>query len=132
HIHHARFQIPWTDLKWHPTYPSLPLPLSLLLALAVTALIGLAIDRYVMRHLVGAPTVGLIVATVALLILIVDLAIDVFDQFAEQVPPVVPPGFHNWGGVRFANDDIVIVAVSVAIALLFSWFFRYTNLGIAI
>jgi branched-subunit amino acid ABC-type transport system permease component len=132
HIHHARFQIPWTHLSWHPTYPSLPMPLALLLALAVTALIGLAIDRYVMRHLVGAPTIGLIVATVALLILIVDMAIDVFNQFAETVPPVVPEGFNNVGGVRFGNDDIVIAVVSVAIAVFFTWFFRYTNLGIAI
>jgi branched-chain amino acid transport system permease protein len=132
HIHHARFQIPWTSLSWHPTYPSLPLPLALLLALAVTALLGLAIDRYVMRHLVGAPTIGLIVATVGLLILIVDMAIDVFNQFAETVPPVVHEGFHNWGGVRFGNDDVVIAVVSVAIAVFFSWFFRYTNLGIAI
>ncbi|MCU1448018.1 MAG: transporter related protein [Acidimicrobiales bacterium] len=132
HVKVARFQVPWTGLSWHAPLPSLPLPLALLLALAVTALIGLAIDRYVMRHLVGTPTIGLIVATVSLLILIVDMAIDVFNQFAEQVPPVVHEGFHNLGGVRFANDDIVIVVVSVAIAVFFSWFFRYTNLGIAI
>jgi branched-chain amino acid transport system permease protein len=132
HIHQARFAIPWSGLSYHLTYPSLPLPLSLLLALGVTALIGLAIDRYVMRHLVGAPTIGLIVATVGLLILIVDLAIDVFNQFAEQVPPVVHEGFHKVAGVRFANDDIVIVVVSVVIAAFFTWFFRYTNLGIAI
>src|SRR4051794_35710322 len=86
HIKQARFGIPWTGLNWHAPLPSLPLPLALLLALAVTAAIGLAIDRWVMRHLVGAPTIGLIVVTVSLLILIVDLAIDVFNQFAEQVP----------------------------------------------
>ena len=132
HIHQARFAIPWSGLSYHLTYPSLPLPVALLLALGVTALIGLAIDRYVMRHLVGAPTIGLIVATVGLLILIVDLAIDVFNQFAEQVPPPVTEGFHKVAGVRFGNDDIVIVVVSVIIAAFFTWFFKYTNLGIAI
>jgi branched-chain amino acid transport system permease protein len=132
HIKYLRFQIPWTHLQWKPVLPSLPLPVALLLALAVTALMGLAIDRWVMRYLVGAPTIGLIVATVGLLILIIDLAVDVFNQFAEQVPPVIHEGFHNVGGVRFANDDIVIGVVAVAIAVFFSWFFKYTNLGIAI
>jgi branched-chain amino acid transport system permease protein len=132
HIKNLHFQVTWTHLDWNPTLPALPMPLALLLALAVTAGLGLLMERWVMRKLVGAPTIGLIVATVALLILITDLAVDVFNQFAETVPPVVKEGFHNVGGIRFANDDVVIAVVAVALAIGFSLFFRYTTLGIAI
>ena len=54
------------------------------------------------RYSVGAPTIGLIVATVALLIIITDFAIDCFNEFAETVPPVVKQSFHKAGPIRFA------------------------------
>ncbi|MBV8691071.1 MAG: hypothetical protein JOY57_05385, partial [Actinobacteria bacterium] len=39
------FQLPFTKLAWNPVLPKMPLALALLLALAVTALLGLAIER---------------------------------------------------------------------------------------
>jgi len=72
------------------------------------------------------------VATVALLILITDLAIDVFQSSSPKRSSVVKEGFHNVGGVRFANDDVVIAVVAIVLAIGFSLFFRYTTLGIAI
>src|SRR5260221_2089461 len=132
HFPYLHFQLPFTHLAWNPRLPALPLVGALVLALVVTAVLGVLVDRLFMRHLVGAPTISLIVATAGLLILITDLCIDIFNEFEETVPPIVPQGFHNAGGIRFTNDDVVIALVAIGIAIAATLFFRFTNLGIAI
>jgi len=45
-IKNLHFQLTWTHLSWNPTLPALPLPLAMLLALAVTAGLGLLMERW--------------------------------------------------------------------------------------
>ncbi|MBV8693796.1 MAG: ABC transporter permease, partial [Actinobacteria bacterium] len=127
------FQLPFTKWQWNPVLPRLPLPLALLLALVVTALIGLAIERVFMRHLVNAPTLSLIVATVGLFTMITGLAIDVFNQKGEQIAAqVVPQHRYVVGGIRFFADDVTVAVIAIGLAVLLGAFFKFTNLGIAI
>jgi branched-chain amino acid transport system permease protein len=117
---------------WDPTPPKLPLVASLLLALAVSVLLGMVIERFFMRYLVGAPTIGLIVATVGLFILITGLAIDFFNQQSEQVPSIVHDHVYKVGGLRFFTSDMLVAVLALVLAVALGAFFRFTNLGIAI
>ena len=126
------FKIPFTELSWNPDPPALPLVASLVLALAVSALLGLAIERLFMRYLVGAPTISLIVATVGVFILVTGLAIDLFNQQSETVPSVFPDNVYEIGGLRFLTSDVVVGGVALVLAVALGAFFRFTNLGIAI
>ncbi|MDQ1446386.1 MAG: branched-chain amino acid transport system permease protein livM, partial [Acidimicrobiaceae bacterium] len=136
-IKHLHFQIPFADSKawwshWDPTTPRLPLLLSLVLALAVSVVLGILIERLFMRYLVGAPTIGLIVATVGLFILITGLAIDFFNQQSETVPPIIREQRYTALGVHFFNSDVLVAVIALALALALGAFFRFTSLGIAI
>ena len=64
------FQLPFTSLSWTPDPPALPFAAALLIALVVTGLLGLAIERVVMRPLANAPMLNLIIVTIALFTLL--------------------------------------------------------------
>ena len=135
-IKHLHFQIPFAPKAWwshwNPTTPRLPLIVSLLLAIAVSILLGIAIERLFMRYLVGAPTIGLIVATIGIFILITGLAIDLFNQQSETVPPIIDEARYEVGGLAFFNSDVLVVVIAIGLAVALGAFFRLTNLGIAI
>jgi branched-chain amino acid transport system permease protein len=131
-IPYLHLQIPFTQLSWNPVPPRLPLAVALLLGIAASVLLGVAIERLFMRYLVGAPTMSLIVATVGLFIMITGLAIDLFDKQTETVPPVVPERVYELAGIRFFGDDVVVVVVALVLAVALGAFFRYSSLGIAI
>jgi branched-chain amino acid transport system permease protein len=135
-IKHLHFQIPFAPhtswSHWDPVTPRLPLLGSLLLALAVSVLLGILIERLFMRYLVGAPTIGLIVATVGIFILITGLAIDLFNQQTETVPSIVNDHVHKVFGIVFFTSDMLVAVIALALAVALGAFFRYSNLGIAI
>ena len=131
-IKHLHFQVPFTHLSWNPTMPRLPLVLAVLLAVAVSVLLGMAIERVFMRRLVGAPTMSMIVATLGLFTMITGIAIDLFDKQTETVPPVVPERLYELGGIRFFQDDVVVTVLAVTLAIALGAFFKFSNLGIAI
>ncbi|MEY2478587.1 MAG: hypothetical protein QOG87_3902 [Actinomycetota bacterium] len=131
-IKHLHLQVPFTQLSWDPVLPRLPLVLAVLLAIGVSMLLGLAIERLFMRYLVGASTMSLVVATIGLFTMITGLAIDLFDKQTETVPPVVPEKVHELFGIRFFQDDVVVVVIALTLAVALGAFFKFTSLGIAI
>ncbi|MEA3020259.1 MAG: hypothetical protein QOI47_1783, partial [Actinomycetota bacterium] len=131
-VRHLHAQIPFTHLEWNPTMPRLPLFAAVLVAIVVSALLGLALERYFMRRLVGAPTISLIVATIGLFIMVTGLAIDLFNKQTETVPPIISERVYNLAGIRFFGDDVVVAVLALSLAIALGWFFRATDLGIAI
>ena len=125
-------RVPFAGWAWTPDPPALPLVVALLLSLVVVGLLGLAIEKFVMRGLAGAPTLNLIIATVALFTVLAGLAGDLFGQRLEAVPSLFPEGNHSINGVNFSNDAVGILIVTTVLAVALAVFFRYTDLGIAI
>jgi branched-subunit amino acid ABC-type transport system permease component len=125
-------RVPFTSLSWQPDPPALPFLAALLLALAAVGLLGLAIEKVVMRPLATAPTLNLIIATVALFGLLVGLAGDLFGQRFEAVPPIFPKGIRTIGDVNVSNDAIGILAVTAVLAVSLAVFFKRATLGVAI
>jgi ABC-type branched-subunit amino acid transport system permease subunit len=126
------FKIPFTGVNWDPNPPALPFAAALFIAIGASVLLGLAIERFAMRYLVDAPTISLIVATIGLFTVITGLAIDLFDQQTETVPPLINDHVYKLAGLRFFTTDLVVAALALALAIGLGAFFRFTNLGIAI
>lgn len=127
-----RFQVPFTNLTWTPDPPALPFVLALLIALVVTGLLGFAIERFVMRPLATAPTLNLIIVTIALFTLLTGMGGDIFGQRTEAVPTIFPDGILVIGGVNLTYNALGTLAVTVVIAVGLAVFFKYSDLGIAI
>jgi branched-chain amino acid transport system permease protein len=105
--------------------------LSLLMAMAAGALIGVLIEALVLRHMVGEQPATVIMATIGILFVLDNV-----------VTAVWGPENHNlgdpWGirtedvlGVTVALRDLWTIAFTAAVLAGFFAFFRYSSLGLA-
>lgn len=125
-------QVPFAGWAWVFDPPALPMLVSLALSMLAVALVGLFIERFIMRRIAGAPTLNLIIVTVALFTVLTGLSGDMFSQQQEAVPSVFPEGIRSIGGVNFSNDQLGIFVVTALLAVALAAFFRYATLGVAI
>jgi branched-chain amino acid transport system permease protein len=110
----------------------LPLWAVVILTLAFGALMGLTIERFVLRRFIGKPLLSSAIATLGLFLLFGDLAIWVWGKDTQELPSIFPSRpIDIGGGVVVSGIDIGILAVCAALALLLFAFFRFTRLGLA-
>jgi branched-chain amino acid transport system permease protein len=109
----------------------LPFALAVLLALAATGLVGVLIERTVLRRMVGQPVFAVIMITIGVLFVI-----------EQAIPTIWGYGAKNlgdpWGvetvdaaGVGLAVRDLWTIGLAGLALLGFFLFFRYSRLGLA-
>jgi ABC-type branched-subunit amino acid transport system ATPase component/branched-subunit amino acid ABC-type transport system permease component len=104
-------------------------PLALLVSVVVCGLVfGLAMERMA-KGLAGTSFVLRIVATLGVLLLIVNTCQLIFGNFPLTVPPFLPTTTVNVFGVAVTIDRIIIVAIALAATVFLYVFFRVTRLG---
>src|SRR4051794_12725483 len=132
HQPHVTLKMPFAGWTWQFVPPHMPMIGSFLLALIVVAVLGLAIERLVMRRIAGAPTLTLIIVTVALLAVITSFASDLFSPDAEIVNDVFGQNSIHVGGVNAQISSIGMLIVAVVLTAGLGFFFKYTTLGVAV
>lgn len=109
----------------------LPFFLSVLIAMALCAVVGFLIERTILRRMVGQPVFAIIMITIGLSIAIDQLVTWKwgFDRVEFEDP---------WGlktiklaGVVIAQTDMARIAAAGALLVAFFLFFRYSRLGVA-
>jgi branched-chain amino acid transport system permease protein len=113
---------------WH--WPAL---LSLVLVLAVAApLLGLFVERVIMRPLYGATTNIALVVTLGLLLLIFGLASSVWKQSNTYTLPEFFTGHQvTIGSVSVSYEQLITVGVALAVAVGLRLMFTRTRTGVA-
>lgn len=110
-----------------------PFWLAAVLAIAAAALAGAAIDRLLLRPLVGEPVFAIVMATIGLSYLLRS-SVSMVPGWGSETLSLDSPftgKFLRIGGVALSQDHLMaIVATVLACAVLFM-FFRYTRTGIA-
>ena len=109
----------------------LPFYLSILIAVVSMALIGVVVERTVLRRMVGQPVFSTIMVTIGLLFIL--------QQFVQTIwPDPTVQIDHPWrnqtveiGGVIIAHRDIWTVVFAGALMVAFFVFFRYSKTGVA-
>jgi branched-chain amino acid transport system permease protein len=114
-------------LRWHP-----PLFATLVIAVAIGALIGLVVERFIMRPMVGRPPLDPLIAT---------LGIALFLALAEQLlfgtaTQFAPSPVGNWRivvlGATLTAPRIVALVMAGAVATAVYLFFTRTKFGLAV
>lgn len=109
----------------------LPYPLALLGALAFGALIGMAVERGVIRNMGKAPHFSIIIITLALLMIINGIAGLIWGHEGRPFPYKHGKLPLDIAGVVISWDSIIIFAVTLVIMLAIFLLFKYSMLGIA-
>ncbi|GAF82886.1 unnamed protein product, partial [marine sediment metagenome] len=114
-------------LWWLLDSAGLPLVVALLLVAIAAVLIGLFIDRFLMRPLIGRPEAPMITFIMTLVLgfsVIHGIAILLFGGTPQVMPKIFPEGSVNMGSVTFSWVLLFSFIIAVAMFLVFVAYFR--------
>jgi len=108
----------------------LPLLVAAIAAVGVAGLLGVATERAVVRPLGPGKTFAALVLTLALSLILVSLAGQLFGHQPEPFPALVP-GHVAILGLVVAWQKIATAALAVVAMAVIAFFMRFTRLGVA-
>ena len=107
----------------------LPYWVALLVAVVLSFIIGVTIERTLMRPLANAPVLASVGVFVGLLLIINSLSGWIFDYTIKQFPSPFPD--HPMLGGYLSGHELGSTAVTLLVLISVYVFFRYTRLGLA-
>jgi branched-chain amino acid transport system permease protein len=108
-----------------------PFALALVLTFALMLLMGLVIERAVLRPLVNQPPITLFMATLGLSYVIEGVAQLLWGTQVHELDLGITDTPLEFAGVLVSTFDLVAAGIAALMVLLLSLFFRYTRVGLA-
>lgn len=108
-----------------------PFALALALTFALMLLLGLVIERAVLRPLVNQPPITLFMATLGLSYVIEGVAQLLWGTQVHELNLGIPDEPLEFAGVLVSTFDLFASGTAALMVLLLSLFFRYTHVGLA-
>jgi branched-chain amino acid transport system permease protein len=109
----------------------LPWPLAVLFAMVGGGLLGVGVERFVLRLLVGEQPIAVIMVTIGLAAFLQAVVQFIWGTTPLEFPRFIPDGTITLVGATVPVDRIVAIAVAVAVLVIFSLFFQRSRSGIA-
>ena len=110
---------------------SLPVWASLLAAIVAAIIMGLLIERFTLRPLVGQPVLAVIMMTIALATVLEGVATLVWGGEYKTYHGVLPTVTLRVGELSIPPEMLIGLMVSIAAVAILMLFFRYTKSGLA-
>lgn len=107
----------------------LDLPLTVLVTVAFSALMGVALERVVIRPAIHSPHFNILIITLGASISARGLAGIIWTQEQIPYPPVVSEKAVRLAGLTIAPISLWIIAVSLLLMGILFAFFKYTKVG---
>ncbi len=108
-----------------------PFWLSLIITLAVMVILGIAVERVVLRPLVNQPPITLFMATLGLSYIIEGAAQLLWGTQVHGLELGIDDTPFEVAGVLISKFDLVAAAIAAGMVILLTFFFRYTRIGLA-
>jgi len=119
-------------LWWLLASRGLPVWLSVILLLAAGMCLGWAIDRFLMRRMLGQSGLTTFIMTLVLGFSVIQgLTILLFKGVPQVMPRIFPDGYFFIGDVGIPSNRLYAFAVALAMFIVFVAYFRYTRSGLA-
>lgn len=115
----------WSFLQ----YWELPMWLSLVLAVLCSLVIGLIVERLILRPLVGEEVFALVMVTIGLLVFIRGLILVIWSAEVHFIPPIFPMKGLKLGPFMLDRGLVFGGIGTIFMAGVFSWFFNHTRMG---
>ena len=109
----------------------LPFLAAFFLTLGFSFVLGIAIERLILRPMIGEPIISVIMVTIGLSSVLKSLVQLFWGTQIQVFPPVLPQEPVMIAGLPVAPVYLAAFALSIILFLIFSAFFKYSRLGIA-
>ena len=112
-------------------YAGLPFIVSLLLTMAIMYLVGLLVEKLVIRKLVraGANTIFIVLATIAISIILQNFAMLLWGSNVFQFPPIFSVSRLRIGAFMVPPEALMAIAIGIIAMVLFHFFMTRSRLG---
>ena len=108
-----------------------PFLLAFLLTMVVAVLVGLLIERFFLRPMIGEPVLSIIMLTIGLSSFLRGIVEIIWGTETRVFPPVFPTNPINFGGIVISQVYMWSFILAVLFLGIFTVFFKFTNEGIA-
>lgn len=109
----------------------LPWTVGVLVTLLIAVAIGLAIERIVLRPLIGEPIISMIMVTVGLSSVLQAIVNAVWGSRPRAFPSFIPTTEITLGPAVVGADRLIAIPIALVLLLVLGAFFRHTRDGIA-
>jgi len=117
----------WWAIESRGMHPALGVPV----ALGISVLIGLAIERLLFRRLIGESVFSMIMVTIGLLILMRGLVLVIWGPQERQFPALFPLAPIILGEMIIPRSLAIGGLIAVVAAVALHWFFNRSRTGLA-
>jgi branched-chain amino acid transport system permease protein len=109
----------------------LPMSIAVLFGLGISVILGVAVERFVLRPLVGENAISVIMVTVGLSSVLKAFVQMFFGTSVREMPAVLPRGSVDIGGVVMPVNRLLAIVIAGAVLILFALFFQKSRHGVA-
>ncbi|MBW2091835.1 MAG: branched-chain amino acid ABC transporter permease [Deltaproteobacteria bacterium] len=108
-----------------------PIWLSVVFALTASMILGLLIERIILRPLIGEDLFALIMVTIGLMVFVRGFALVIWGGSIHFIPPIFPFAGFKLGPFILDRGLVIGGITTIILAVLVSWFFSRTRTGMA-
>jgi len=106
-------------------------PLSMILTILIAVLLGVAVERLVLRPMIGEPIISVIMVTIGLSSLLKAIVSAIWGTIPQAFPAFIPSTPVKVLGASIGADRLWALGVAVVMLALFNFFFTRSREGIA-
>lgn len=109
----------------------LPLVVAVVAGVVAAAALGVAVERLVLRPLIGENPIAVIMVTIGLAAVLKAVVQMFYGTAPREMPKVLPAGSVDIAGATVPLDRLLAVVVAAVVLAAFTAFFRWSRHGIA-
>ncbi len=108
--------------------PAIP---AFLLVMAGAALLGMLVERAILRHMLGQPTISIVMVTIGLSSILMGLAELIWSTGFKNFPPLFPRAPIIVGDIIIRSNLFWGFVIAMAAVIVFALIFKYAKVGVA-
>ena len=109
----------------------LPLILAAFVGVLFAIVLGVLVERFVLRPLIGENAISVIMVTIGLSAVLKALVQLFFGTSVREQPKILPTGVWQVGGITVPVNRLLVIVIAAAVLAGFTVFFRRSRHGIA-
>ena len=113
------------------TKTGVPLWAAFPIILALSALLGIVIEKLILRHMTGVSLISVIMVTLGINFVIEGSATAVWGTSNFSFPKIFPSVSLNLGGIAISEVYLWGFSIAIVILVVFLLFFKYSKMGLA-
>ncbi len=106
-------------------------PLGMILTILIAVALGVLVERFVLRPMIGEPIISVIMVTIGLSSVLKALVSAIWGNVPRAFPPFIPSEPVKILGATVGADRLWAIVIAIVMLALFNFFFRKSREGIA-